>query len=76
MPALTVNFGRLRREIAVSLSLGGENKGASRMALTRRSLLEQIGAMGGVGRNLPGDGSAGARCADAGGSGEFLSANM
>src|SRR3569833_3074485 len=42
-------FHGLCRALAVSLARGGGDKGASRMALTRRSLLEQVGAIGGAG---------------------------
>ena len=49
MPVVALIFGRLRPELLSVCRQGDKQGGASRMALTRRSLLERIGAIGGAG---------------------------
>src|SRR3954454_20734465 len=48
MPCFAVNSGGFNREL-LSVCRSGGQKGTSRMTLTRRTLLEQIGTVGGAG---------------------------
>src|SRR3954454_5907248 len=48
MPCFAVNSGGFNREL-LSVCRSGGQKGTSRMTLTRRALLEQVGAIGGAG---------------------------